>query len=134
MSTVFHWAEAYIGKPWANGACGPDAYDCHGVVRAVYRDRLSIELPVVNVDALQPLSVRRAMRDYDYSGWQKIAMPTQNFDVVEMSLAQRPHHVGVYLDCGVLTSVEGSGVIFQSMASLRRHGWNVVACYRRIGQ
>ena len=129
-----HWAEQYIGQEWANGADGPDAFDCHGLVRAVYRDRAGIVLPVVQVDALAPMAVRRAMRDYDYSAWQPVATPSRELDVVEMSLSCRPHHVGVYLavdGCGVLTSVEGSGVVFQTMNSLARHGWNIVACYRR---
>lgn len=129
-----HWAEKYIGRPWENGACGPDAYDCYGVVRAVYLDQLGVTMPVLDVDALAPLSVRRAMRDYDYSQWQEIERPEQTFDVVEMSLANRPHHVGVYIDLdggGVLTSIEGAGVIFQTLSSLRRHGWNIVSCYRR---
>lgn len=133
MNSV-HWAEHYVGKPWANGACGPDAYDCHGIVRAVYRDIAGVVLPVVDVDALNPRAVCRAVRDYDYSGWQEIAAPSQQLDVVEMSLASRPHHVGVFVDVdggGVLTSVEGAGVIFQTLGSLRRHGWNIVSCYRR---
>lgn len=128
-----HWAETYIGKAWRNGAAGPDAYDCYGLVRAVYRYRRGVVLPVLDVDALAPICVRRAMRDYDYSAWQTIAAPAIELDVVEMSLAARPHHVGVYVDIdggGVLTSVEGAGVIFQTLTSLQRHGWNIVACYR----
>lgn len=132
--TMTHWAESYLGRPWASGAAGPDAYDCHGVVRAVYRDIFGVVLPVVDVDALQPLAVRRAMRDYDYSAWMPLAAPESEFDVVEMSHGNRPHHVGVWLEVdggGVLTSVQGAGVIFQNMTSLRQHGWNIVACYRR---
>lgn len=128
-----HWAENYIGKPWAAGASGHTAYDCHGVVRAVYREHLGIELCPVAADALSALSVARAMRDYDYADWQDIVAPERDFDVVQMSMARRPHHVGVYLDIdggGVLTSVEGIGVIFQPLSSLRRHGWNIVNVYR----
>lgn len=128
-----HWAEDYIGKPWANGACGPDAFDCHGLVRAVYRERAGVALPVVDADALKPIQVLRAMRDYDYSAWAQIDAPAQEMDVVEMSLARRPHHVGVWIEIdggGVLTAVEGAGVIFQTRRSLQLHGWNIVACYR----
>lgn len=131
-----HWAERYIGKDWRSGAEGPDAYDCHGVVRAVYRERVGLCLPVVPVDALSPLAVRHAMRDYDYSDWETIPAPSRELDVVEMSLASRPHHVGVFIDVdggGVLTSVEGAGVVFQTLTSLKRHGWNIVVCYRRRG-
>ena len=129
-----HWAEDYIGHPWSNGACGNGAYDCHGLVRAVYRDRLGIDLPVVNANALHALSVVRAMRAYDYSEWDQIERPELDFDVVQMSVSRKPHHVGVYLTIdggGVLTSVEGAGVVFQTLSSLRSHGWNIINCYRR---
>ena len=46
-----HWTADYLGKPWRNGADGPDAFDCYGLVRAVYRDRYGIEMPVVSADA-----------------------------------------------------------------------------------
>ena len=131
---MIHWAEKYMGKRWANGACGPDAYDCHGIVRAVYSDHLGIDLPVIDANALSALSVARAMKSYDYSAWIEIDLPERDFDVVEMSLAKRPHHVGIYLTIdggGVLTSVEGAGVVFQRLSSLKSHGWNITNCYRR---
>ena len=127
------WIDGYIGKPWVSGSSGPEAYDCHGIVRAAYRDRLGIALPVVEVDAGSALDVARAVRAYDYSRWAQVPRPENDFDVVEMSFGKRPHHVGVWLNAdggGVLTSVEGAGVIFQSLSSLRAHGWNIVACYR----
>lgn len=130
-----HWVETdYLGRPWVAGASGPDAYDCYGLVRAVYRDRLHIDVPPLCVNALSSLSVARAMRDYDYSDWLEIAAPEREFDVVEMSQAERPHHVGIYLLAdggGVLTSLEGIGVVYQSLRSLASHGWNIVQCYRR---
>lgn len=129
-----HWAEAYLGKPWESGASGPQAYDCYGVVRAVYRDRLDIGLPVVTVDAQSARSVVRAVRDYDHTDWEEIEVPGRDFDVCEMTLAHSPHHVGVYLAIdggGVLTALEGIGVVFQPLASLARHGWTITNSYRR---
>lgn len=129
-----HWAESYLGKPWRSGAVGPDAYDCHGIVRAVYADQCGMVLPAVEANALSTLDVARAMRGYDYSDWLEIPEPSLDLDVVEMSLHRRPHHVGVFLTLdggGVLTSVEGPGVVFQPLFSLRRHGWNITNVYRR---
>ena len=129
-----HWAESYLGCPWVAGESGPDAYDCHGVVRAVYRDRMGIDLPVVPADALSALSIARAMRSYDYSEWEEVQAPWRDLDVVQMTLSSRPHHVGVYLALdggGVLTAVEGAGVIFQPLSSLARHGWSITNVYRR---
>lgn len=132
-----HWSIAYIGCPWVSGAAGPDAYDCHGLVRAVYRDAFGIVLPVVEVDALNPRAVCCAVRDYDYSGWQELAAPDSEFDVVQMSYGNRPHHVGLFIEAdggGVLSAVEGAGVVFQSLTSLRQHGWNIVSAYRHRGR
>ena len=129
-----HWAASYIGKPWRSGAAGPAAYDCHGIVRAVYADQCGVLLPVVEANALSVRDVVCAMHRYDYSDWLEISAPALDFDVVEMSLHHWPHHVGVYLALdggGVLTSVEGTGVVFQSLSSLKNHGWNITNVYRR---
>ena len=129
-----HWADAFLGRPWVGGQSGPEAYDCHGVVRAVYRDRLGITLPIVSADAHSAPSIARAMHAYDYADWDEIAAPERDLDVVMMTLSRRPHHVGVYLTIdggGVLTAVEGAGVIYQPMSSLARHGWRITNVYRR---
>ena len=55
-----HWTADYLGKPWRNGADGPDAFDCYGLVRAVYRDRYGIEMPVVSADATRVLACLHA--------------------------------------------------------------------------
>lgn len=129
---VQHWAEDYLGRAWENGAEGPDAYDCWGLVRAVLRDRFGIALPAVNVDALAPLAVRRAFRDSgEYDHWQEIDAPVVEGDVVLMSHAKHVHHIGLWTAGGVLHAVEGAGVVHQHLQSLRMHGWNVVSVYRR---
>lgn len=129
-----HWAESYIGRPWVSGAAGPNAFDCYGLVRAVYLDQYGIALPVFDADALRPLSARRAMRDYpDYSSWDGVTVPIEG-DVIQMGHASHPHHVGIYIaaDGGrVLHSVSGAGVIAQSMTALAAHGWNILTIYRR---
>ena len=68
-----HWTADYLGKPWRNGADGPDAFDCYGLVRAVYRDRCGVEMPVVSADATRVLACLHAARDYaDYSQWEAV--------------------------------------------------------------
>ena len=128
-----HWIEdKYFGKPWANGASGPDSFDCYGLVRAVYAAELGIDLPVVPVDAHSPLAVRHAMLNQDeYANWIEVVGDLADFDVVLMSAAKHPHHVGIWICGSMLHSIEGSGVVFQSADSLKRHGWNIVKRYRR---
>ncbi len=130
-----HWAMEYIGKPWESGASGPDAYDCWGLVRAVYRDRLGIDLPIVDVDAHSVLAVRRALdRNPERSHWEEITA-LEHMAAVDLGLGVKSHHVGIWLaDSGVnglLHCVEGQGVVFQSLSSLKMHGWNILSVNRR---
>lgn len=121
----------YLGKAWANGACGPDSYDCWGLVRAIYKNEKNVDIPIVNVDALKPLAVRHAFESSsEYKNWREVK-DYQNFDVLLLSQATRTHHVGVWFNDKLLHSVEGSGVIWQSLQSLKTHGWKIISAYRR---
>ena len=120
----------YLGKPWVNGAAGPDAFDCWGLVRAVYAQR-GIVLPVFDVDAHQPLAVRRAFdlpvaRDK----WCSLDRP-DDFCAVLMSQHTHPDHVGVWWaeGNGVLHSLQYSGVVLSSLRSLAMQRWNVLGFY-----
>lgn len=130
-----HWAETYLGRPWVSGAAGPDAYDCYGLVRAVYAGRFGVALPVLEVDAARPLAAARAMRDFEgYGAWVSVDGRPAEGDVIQMGHARHPHHVGIWIDADggrVLHSVEGTGVLAQPLASLRLHGWNILTIYRR---
>ncbi len=129
-----HWSLNYLGAPWENGASGPGAYDCFGLVRAVYADRHGVEIPIVDVDAHAPLAVRHAMAEAaPYAGWRVVELDAlEEGDVIVMSQARHPHHVGLWLAAGgVLHSVEGAGVVYQNRQSLHRHGWNLIRAYRR---
>lgn len=128
-----HWAGNYIGKPWVNGGAGPDGYDCWGLVRAVHADVFGCAIGAIDVDAASALSVRRAFQRTDeYERWTEIdAGSASDGDVVLMSQARYPHHVGVIAGDGVLHSVEGAGVVHQRRQRLALHGWNVLAIYRR---
>lgn len=129
-----HWAEHYLGKPWRSGATGPDAFDCYGLVRAVYADRYGHTMPVLDADATSALACLRAARDFpEYARWAEVATPGEG-DVVQMGCARRPHHVGVFVDAAggrVLHSVESAGVLLQPLSSLAAHGWNILNIYRR---
>ena len=127
-----HWTASYIGKPWANGAAGPHAYDCWGLVRAIYASRYGVTLDAVNVDANQPLAVRHVFLDSAvYAGWQNvIPSALQEGDVVLLSQARHPHHVGIWIDGALLHSVEGHGVCPPNRQSLRLHGWNILRARR----
>lgn len=44
-----HWATKYIGKPYLLAAEGPDAYDCWGLARAIFKERLGLDMPQITV-------------------------------------------------------------------------------------
>jgi cell wall-associated NlpC family hydrolase len=124
------WAIDYVGKPWANGAAGPLAFDCWGLVRAVYAERFGIVLPAVDCDAHAPLAVRHAFAaGRQGEDWLPVADRREG-DVVLMGQARRPHHVGVWVAGGVLHAVEGSGVVHQTPPRLAVHGWRLLGAYR----
>lgn len=129
-----HWTFDYLGKPWRNGAAGPDAYDCYGLVRAVYADRYGVQLPVIDTDATKLVACLHALRDYaGYDQWLHVSEPEEG-DVLQMGCAHHPHHVGVYVAPGrVLHSVQGAGVVLQPFGSLPLSGWHVLEMYRRRG-
>jgi len=128
-----HWAVDYIGKPWVKDAEGPDSFNCWSMVRFIYREQLGVDLPVVDVDALNLLAVARAFRDSEaYGDWAKVDQP-QDFDGVAMSHAKDPHHVGIWLDVdggGVLHCVQGVGVMFSTPTNLQLSGWKVKGYWR----
>lgn len=127
------WILSYLGKPWAPGGLGPDAYDCWGLVRAVYRERLGIELPVVDVESLSPLATRRALAQHPERMHWRVLVEPEPYAVALMSYGSRPHHVGIWTGEGVLHAVEGAGVLHQSLASLAVHRWRLLELYARDG-
>ena len=136
--TMQHWANRYLGKPWEKAAEGPHAYDCYGLVRAIYRDFLQIDLPLFDIAAMSPVAIRRDMHTEAGSGrWQPLDFdtePLRDFDVLLMSYAKRAHHVGIWVEVDggrVLHALEGAGVVAPSWHSLPMSGWRVIEAYRR---
>jgi len=130
-----HWATKYIGRPWVKDGDGPDEFNCGGLVRYLYRERLGIEVPTVDVDALSLLSVAKLLKDKDgglHKDWVKVEAP-KDMDAVELSHAKDPHHVGLWLDVdggGVLHCVQGIGVMFSNPTNLHMSGWKIKGYWR----
>ncbi len=132
-----HWAMDYLGKPWVNGATGPDAYDCYGLVVAAYRDMLGETLPIFSVAASEPLRLRRLMADNvepdSPFGWYREVVPSE-LDAVLLSHGERPHHVGLWTNADggrVVHSLEGVGVVAESLATLNLGAWKVLGYFSR---
>ena len=127
--TADDFFRSVIGTPWANGANGPEAYDCWGLVRAYYNEVRGIYLPVVNVDATRAVAVAHAFAGNAALGdWEHLEFPVEGSALL-MGQARRPHHVGLWLGGGVLHSIEGAGVVYHCGPQLRLTGWNVLGFY-----
>ena len=122
-----------IGRPWEAGAEGPATFDCYGLLRHIYKSRLGIELKRFPGIVEAPLETRcRAVIEYAAEDtWTKLARP-EDLCAVGMSNNRLVHHVGVWLSAegGVLHAKRESGVVFQTIVSLRASGITNLSFYR----
>jgi len=129
-----HWANTYIGAPWVEGAEGPDAYDCYGLLRTVMQTHYGIEMPVVELDRGNVLAVVRAIRRHEENAnWEPLAKPEDGC-LVKMFRAGDPDHVGIWIDAdggGVLHCNQVDGVAFHGAIDLPMLGWRNIQYYRR---
>lgn len=115
------WAIDYVGAPYVEGARGPKAYDCWGIVRQVFRDRLGVELPVygdIGADDLRRVA-REISRGRDTWPWSPVDQPRE-FDVAVMSRpgGRAPVHVGVCVGpSAVLHTEKATGAVLVPLSS-----------------
>lgn len=50
QNAVVSNAKAQIGKPYAWGASGPNAFDCGGLVKYVYKQAVNVDLPMGTIN------------------------------------------------------------------------------------
>ncbi|MEQ1614490.1 MAG: NlpC/P60 family protein [Hyphomicrobiaceae bacterium] len=132
-----HWALAYIGKPFAFDAAGPDAFDCWGLVRAVYLAQRGISLPPAGIANGDIATTMRGFRDHpERAKWISVERP-QEFDAVLMAQAKHPIHVGLWVAGGlhgrVLHATERGGVVAHDVAALATQGYAVRGYFRHAG-
>ena len=85
----------YIGRPWRADACGPEAYDCKGLVIAVQREVWGRAVPALASPAAW-LDWREACRGI---GWQPTWNAPEPGDVLLVRAIDGPH-VGVFVRSG----------------------------------
>lgn len=103
------WWSEYIGLPFEDCGRGPNGYDCWGLVRRVYFDRLGLELPSYGEISARDLArIARAMEAVKDEGWTQTLTP-RSLDVVLMRSGRggrRVVHVGVMVDGARVLHVE----------------------------
>jgi len=129
-----HWAVPLIGKPWEAGQQGPDAFDCWGLLAWVYKQQYNINLPRISVAEGDLRSQIRAFRAHpEHRHWQQVDTPKEA-DALLLRQSRHPIHVGIWIEtegeAGVLHALQGAGVVFQTLNSLKLSGWSIEGVYR----
>jgi cell wall-associated NlpC family hydrolase len=129
-----HWAVPLIGKPWEAGQQGPDAFDCWGLLAWVYKQQYSILLPRISVAEGDLRSQIKAFRAHpEHRHWQQVDTPKEG-DALLLRQSRHPIHVGIWIvtegEAGVLHALQGAGVVFQTLNSLKLSGWSIEGVYR----
>lgn len=134
-----HWAYDYIGLPWIDGATGPKAFGCWGLVSDVLRTRLGFVAPDIVVKSNDNIStiLQLAKR----SGWVKVEGLGQEYDVVFME-GLTGRHVGILIQADrklhLLHSHGTNGpkgptgcVVIQPLSDMAKCGFRNIEFWRR---
>ena len=114
----------YIGLPWKI-----DSLNCWSFFQKVQRERFGRETLDIPFKSYEHIGVMREFKNSpERLKWVETNEPKDG-DAVLMSENKRPHHVGVWINNGVLHCVEKVGVIFTNLQQLRRMRWNVLGYY-----
>jgi hypothetical protein len=132
-----HWAIQYIGKPWVKKAQGPHSFDCWGLMRYVQKHHFNIDVPLIIIDGDDYRAVVKTFKNHpERRNWIKKNSPSDG-DCVLMRHSRDDSHVGVWLDVdggGALHCVQGIGVVFSDLSSLRLNGWSHIEYYRHASR
>lgn len=131
-----HWANAYIGARYELGADGSTGtYDCWSLARTVLREQFNYDVPPIGVTTPTAATFIKTFAEHDErQRWQAVESVSEG-DCVLLTQSRLPHHVGLWLDIdggGILHAVEGAGVVYQSLLSLKMSGWRVTGFYRHV--
>ena len=115
--------DRFIGVPYKAGARGPDAYDCYGLVAAIYKAAKGIDLPDWYASAPGVPAAARAISDA-LAGETKAGRAVkvddpQELDIAVVGGAHAANHVGVVVNGGVIHSSKTFGSTWHSMTRFK---------------
>lgn len=117
------WLNDYVGVPFVENGRGRDGWDCWGLVLAVYRDRLGLELPDFHWRA--PFGQAAKLRAFGqavagvFAADQALELEAPEAWSIGLLYGEaRPHHVGVAIGAtpsalGVLHARRYGGTVFE---------------------
>lgn len=101
------WCARFVGLPYAEGARGPDAWDCWGLFWLVLHEQFGVEVPAYEGicwnrnDRASRVAADRHFRDEVEAHWIEIpAGWEQPGDGIALNIAGRPLHVGIVVEQG----------------------------------
>lgn len=125
------WSIPYVGIPFVDGGRDRAGLDCWGLVHAVYREVLGIDLPTYGeISAHDVARVTERIRE-DSAGapWLPVSGAPQPFDVLVMR--GKPLHVGVMVDRANVLHVEAATAsVIVPIARAPQVRWRRIAIYR----
>lgn len=131
---TMHWAADLIGKRYAVGAQGPDAFDCWGLVRYVLEHHYGIAVPEFDVPPDNWVEANTLMTSAaELANWRNVPAMADG-QVVMMARRRHPVHIGLAVVAngrlGVLHCAQPAGVLFQALPGLQAAGWGRLTHYR----
>ena len=127
------WFEEYLGRPWARVPEPPQSYTCGELCRAVLRERLGIETPLIHADAGILRECIENIGQPEAYGLVPVEEPRE-FDLAFLIRGRMRDHVGIAVDTAeglmILHCQQGSGVILQSPAEMLGTGWRRIEWFR----
>jgi cell wall-associated NlpC family hydrolase len=103
----------YIGKPYVLGARGPDAFDCWGLVCAIYEAQLGVTLPDWHrkENTSDAKTITKFRDDSVSTGVVTEILKPEPFSIALLDRGKMAHHAGVFYLGGVIhcdNSIRGS--------------------------
>ena len=125
-----NWINDWIGVAYKPNGTGKDGYDCYGLVRAIYKQQLNIELPNWFSDNSSLLSQIRAITKHtDLSLKKDYAVEVEtpkNFDFVMVYNENICHHIGLFFNGNILhVHHKSNGATFETLADFKRYNAEV---------
>lgn len=125
-----HWAEQYIGQPWS------EEKDCWWWFRFIQHKHYGIVLPAIEIRSLLVREVLATFHDHpERKEWHEVDSP-EDGDGVLIGRSSNPIHVGVWIGPHrrVLHCEQKTGVVAQSISSLKLHQWSHIQFYRHASR
>ena len=115
----YSWMNKYIGLPYKLNGRDDAGVDCYGLAVKVFREQLGRALPDWSVEDGTAETAVRALRAHMagamLNGEAVELIRPADFSIVTVHRARLPHHMGLYVNGGVLHSDHNYGCTFQKL-------------------